>query len=111
MTFDGTMGVLMTFFGTAIEYAPLNGAPGNLQGIFDMQFRRLAADTRQPGIASVGPAVFVRLSDLPVDPVMGAPVDPTTDNPVITVDGIEYRVREVQKDGQGGAVLHLTKKA
>ncbi len=94
-------GILGSYF----EYAPLAGAPGNVRGIFDAEFRRL--DTTRPGVARIGPAVFVRLADLPV--VMGAPVDPVTDDPIITIQGEVYKVREVQKDGQGGAVLHLLK--
>ncbi len=98
-------GTILDRLGSYFEYAPRNGTPANVRGIFDAEFRR--ADATQPGVALVGPAVFVRLSDLPTDPVMGTPVDPVTDDPVVTVDGVAYRVREVQKDGQGGAVLHL----
>jgi hypothetical protein len=49
---------------------------------------------------SAGPAVFLTLSDLPSDP--GA--DPDA---VVTVDGVRYTTREVQKDGMGGVVLLL----
>jgi hypothetical protein len=41
----------------------------------------------------------LRLADLPSDP--------EDDSPTITVEGVEYSVREPQKDGQGGVLLLL----
>lgn len=89
--------------GDLIRYAPQVGDPVDVRGVFDAQFQHPLGlgGARPPGEVVVGPAVFVHLADLPVDP--------TTDTPVVTVGGVGYRVREVHKDGQGGALLHLLK--
>ncbi len=103
---------VLGILGELIEYAPLVGSPGNVRAVFDPQFKhQLGLGAARPaGEMVVGPAVFVRLVDLPLDPVMGVPVDPTTDTPVITIRGITYRLREVMKDGEGGVLLHLMEK-
>ena len=62
----------------------------------------MRAWTPSARVSSAGPAVFYRLSDLPVDP--------ETDDPVITVDGVGYEVIDVKKDGQGGVLLQLHKR-
>jgi hypothetical protein len=48
---------------------------------------------------SSGPTVFLRLEDLPSDP--------EDDDATITVSGVDYRITEPQKDGQGGVLLNL----
>ena len=83
--------------GGAVRYTPNAGAPVDVEGVFDANYVR--ADAGQAGVVTSGPAVFLRLADLPSDP--------ETDEPTITVGGTTYRVREPQKDGQGGVVLLL----
>ena len=92
-------GVVLAVMGDPIHYDPQVGAEKDIVGVFDSEFRR--ADSTQPGVAVVGPAVFVRLADL-------LPIDPARDDQ-LTAKGSTYRVREVQKGNQGGAVLHLQK--
>ena len=61
--------------GGAVRYAPTAGAPVDVEGIFDATFVR--ADAGQAGVVTSGPAVFLRLADLPSDP--------ETDDPAITI--------------------------
>ena len=88
---------ILAAFGVPVVYAPAVGAPVTVTGIFDAAWERL--DVSTTGITSVGPMVFVRLGDLPVDPEQ--------DTPAITIGGKGYAVKEVQRDGQGGAKLML----
>lgn len=87
--------------GVLVRYAPLPGGPTfvDLVGIFDAAHHR--PEVMGGLVTASVPAVFVILSDL------GA-FDPDTDpDPSVTVSGLTYRVREVRKDGQGGALLML----
>lgn len=77
--------------------SPINGDAVDVTGIFDAA--AVHQDVGQAGLVSQGPQVFLRLADLPVDP--------EDDDPTVVVAGNEYRVREVQKDGQGGVLLLL----
>lgn len=80
-----------------IRYAPKVGAAVEVRGVFNASYVQVSAG--QAGVVSSGPAVFFRLSDLPIDPA--------EDDPTITVAGVAYRVREPQADGQGGVLLLL----
>jgi hypothetical protein len=96
MTDRATLGQL----GGPVTYTPASGPSVEVSGIFDAAFVPVDAG----GVAVIGtsgPAVFVRLADLPTDP--------ETDNPVITVAGQDYTVREVHPDGTGVAVILLHK--
>ena len=55
-------------------------APVTVRGIFDAAYVRV--DAGEAGVSSSGPMVFYRLADLPVDP--------TADEPVITINGVAY---------------------
>lgn len=92
--------VALAVFGepVPVTYAPLVGVPVPVDGIFDEQYV-LAKGTAEAGVESVGPAVFLRLEDLPTDP--------ETDEPTLTIRGIDYRVVERRPDGLGGIVLAL----
>ena len=70
--------------GGPVRYAPSSGAPVDVSGIFDAAYVR--ADAGQAGVVSSGPAVFLRLSDLPTDP--------EEDEPTITVDGATFKVAD-----------------
>jgi hypothetical protein len=50
-------------------------------------------------VESIGPSVFLRLTDLPME------LD--HDEPVIGIEGANYRVVERSPDGAGGVLLHL----
>ena len=68
-----------------------------MQGIFDEAY--VLVDPQQPGLSSWGPAVFLRLEDLPSGQL--------DEDPRISVPGHVYRVREAKEDGQGGVLLLL----
>ena len=54
--------VVQSIMGDPIHYEPQDGVGTDVEGVFDSEYRR--ADSTQPGVAVVGPAVFVRLADL-----------------------------------------------
>lgn len=92
-----------------VTYAPEIGAPVSvtptgapLTGIFDEQYV-LAKGSAEAGVETLGPAVFFRIEDLPVDP--------EDDEPTITIRGLDYRVIERRPDGLGGIVLALRRTA
>lgn len=87
----------LDILGGPVRYAPRIGAPVDVTGVFDLAFVRVDAGTT--GVSSSGPAVFLRLADLPSDPGM--------DKPQITVEGVIYNVAKVEKDGLGGVLLRL----
>lgn len=81
--------------GTEVTYQPSVGAPVTVDGLFDENYTLF---TNEGEIR--GPAVFLRLEDLPVHP--------DDDDPVLTIGGTEYRVRGRQLDGLGGIHLVLS---
>lgn len=104
MAFDAQLGalddaVLGHLAGSeTIAYRPGSGFQVELRAIFEEAFQILAADDLR--VMSSGPAVFVRLEDLPSDP--------ETDREArVLVNGTVHRIARVQADGQGGAVLIL----
>lgn len=92
-------GVADLLGGTSATCTPEGGDPVEVTGNFDEAYQRL--DIGTPGVSTTTPSLFLVLSDLPSDP---AEVEYA-----IEVAGQEFRVREVQKDGQGGVRLLLHK--
>lgn len=90
---------VLQHLGGVVTYAPSAGDPVEVRGIFDAAFVR--TDAGRAGVMGSGPAVFLALADLPTDP--------EDDAPTITVNGTAYTVREADKDGAGGVLLHLTR--
>lgn len=92
--------VLATLGGVEVSYQPLVGDPVNVQGLFDDRFVLVERDN--DGVESVGPAVFLRLDDLPTNP--------DDDDPLLTIGSVVYKVRERLVDGLGGIrlLLHRT---
>lgn len=89
--------------GVAVHYAPENRAAVDVVGVFDENYR-LAEDGAEDGVERRVPAVFLRLADLPIHP--------DDDNPLITIAGTAYTVRERRTDGAaGGSVLLLLERA
>lgn len=85
--------------GGTVTYTPSVGAPVDVAGVFDAA--HVEVDPGQISMASsVGPAVFVRLADLPSD------VDSDT-GARITNAGVAYTIHTVKPDGLGGAHLLL----
>ena len=93
--------------GVAVTYEDEFGEVVEVQGIFDETYT--LADGGQAGVEQVTPAVFVLISDLPVPPDEDAEEVRTQiqDEPLVTIRGKKYRVRERQADGMGGVRLLL----
>lgn len=84
--------------GGSITYAPSVGVAVVVNGIFDASYVRV--DLGQIGVASVGPAAFLRLSDLPSDPEVDK-------GATLVVAGVTYTPHEVQPDSMGSVLLLL----
>lgn len=87
--------------GEPVTYQPAVGPAVTITGIFDLVYA-LAKGSPEAGVETLGPAVFLRLEDLPADL--------EDDEPVLTIRGVAYRVVEPMPDGgMGGIVLGLRK--
>lgn len=85
--------------GEPVTYDPVGTSPPVVvTGIFDEQYV-LAKGTAEAGVGVLGPAVFLRLADLPTNP--------EDDEPALTIRSVVYRVTERRPDGMGGIVLAL----
>jgi hypothetical protein len=84
--------------GGSVTYTSGVGSAVSVRGVFDALYEKV--DAGNTGVSSFGPAVFLRLSDLPSHPSDDASAR-------VTVAGIEYKVREAQPDGVGGVHLLL----
>jgi len=93
--------------GVAVTYEDEFGQVAEVMGLFDERYHR--AGGGEAGVEQVGPAVFLRIEDLPV------PLDADADEsatqirtePLVTIGGRKYVVRERQADGLGGVHLFL----
>lgn len=85
--------------GDAVVYRPAigNGDPVTVTGMFDANY--LLVERDETGVEQRGPAVFLRLEDLPTHP--------DEDDPTLTILGADYDVRERRPDGLGGILLLL----
>lgn len=83
--------------GGVVRYTSSGLSAVEVQGVFDSAYVKVEAG--QAGVSSTGPAVFLRLADLPSDP--------SDDEPTVEFAGVEYSVREAMPDGLGGVVLLL----
>lgn len=86
-----------------ITYTPASGPPVIVSGIFD-EIYQLAKGDPEAGVETLGPAVFLRLVSLPIDPEL--------DDPTIIISGAPtgdgtYRVTERRPAGLGAIVLAL----
>lgn len=81
-----------------ITYQPATGSPVVVSGIYDAQYV-LAQGTEEAGVEVTAPAVFLRLASLPTDPEV--------DNPLLTIEGLAYRVAERRAAGLGSILLVL----
>ena len=85
--------------GQPVTYAPEVGSPVSITGIFDSVFVLVRGGDVPAGVEALGPAVFLRLEDIPSDPEL--------DDPTLTINGTDYVVIERVPDGIGGIVLAL----
>lgn len=80
--------------GVEVIYQPLLGQPVTVTGMFDESY--ILTD-------QLDQALFLRLEDLPVHP--------DDDDPLITIDGRQFKIRLRQPDGLGGIRLVLMEAA
>lgn len=85
--------------GEVVTYAPSVGSSVPVTGIFDANYV-LANGDAHAGVETLGPAIFLRLTDLPVDPRDDEGVR-------LTIRGTVYRATERRPDSMGGIVLAL----
>jgi len=83
-------------FGREVLYLPEAGGQAAIRAVF--QPAREAEDA-SPGVYAV---LFVRLADLPAVPVRGDEVE---------IEGVRYKVFDIETDAEGGSVLRLRKTA
>lgn len=84
--------------GVEVIYQPGIGAPVTVTGIFDTPYVLSQGDV-QAGVGTSEIKVFLRIGDLPTDP--------ETDEPILFIGGVAYRVVERDADDFGGITLHL----
>lgn len=82
----------------AVVYEPYLAPAVEVQGLFDANY--VLVEGGAVGVESTGPAVWLRLEDLPSDPR-------EDENVKVTIGGTRYTVRERKADGMGGILLVL----
>jgi hypothetical protein len=83
-------------FGREVTYLPEAGGAAAIRAVF--QAAREAEDA-SPGVYAL---LFIRLADLPAAPARGDEVE---------IDGVRYKVFDIESDPEGAAVLRLRKTA
>lgn len=94
-------GPVRELLGETVTYAGSSGGPVEVRGVFTEDHQKV--DAGRAGVSSSGPAVFLRLEDLPSNPAEDG------DSVRVTVGAVTYSVREAQPDGLGGVLLLLHK--
>lgn len=81
-----------------VEFRTGYGVYQTVQAIFEAKHQSVSLG--EMGISAFAPSLFVRLSDLPSDPR-------DDDGCSFIVNGRHYSPRDVQRDGQGFALIKL----
>jgi hypothetical protein len=89
---SGLNAAVVQTFGREVVYLPEAGGAATVRAVF--QPAREVEDAA-PGVYAV---IFVRLSDLPAAPVRGDEVE---------IEGVRYKVFDIEADAEGAAVLRL----
>ena len=95
--FAGVLSCTTKTLGEPFLYLPASGGSFELYGVFDEKFLGIDPDTEER-ISSSDPHLGVKLSQFEVEPRQGDQVE---------IEGQRYFVKEVQRDGQGGAEIML----
>jgi len=88
----------------SVEVTYVSSTPGGtfpVAGIFDDNYVLSSTGDSLAGVETVGPAVFILLADLPIDPEL--------DDPTLTIRGVTYRVTARPPAGMGSVLLILRK--
>ena len=90
-----------SFFGEKdkVKYRPQSGGTFTIRGIFDESWQEIDVDT-QVTLSSTQPNIGIKLNELAKKPLIGD---------LLTVRFIDFKVVDVNEDGQGGATLFLHK--
>jgi hypothetical protein len=86
--------------GVPVIYQPAAGPAVPVTGIFDDPYL-LTQGNAEAGVETRAPTVFLQLADLPTDPM--------TDDPILTIGDVDYRVFARRPAGLGSIVLDLRK--
>jgi hypothetical protein len=98
--FDATVNAAaMAAFGQAATYAPKDSDAFALNGDFRSSHSEVTVSEGAP-VSTTVPVMFVRLADFP------AGISPAQ-NDTLMVNGVEYRVADIEPDAIGGAKLLL----
>jgi hypothetical protein len=92
--------VVRSLTGGPVTYTPGVGGPVVVNGIFDAIYNKVEVGIA--GVSSCGPAVFLRLVDLPTNPADDLAA-------LVTVDGTDYTIHESLLDGMGTVICRLHK--
>jgi hypothetical protein len=85
---------VVSTFGREVFYLPEAGGQAAVRAVFQPVRE---ADDASPGVYAV---LFVRLAGLPAAPVRGDEVE---------IEGVRYKVFDIEADAEGAAVLRLRK--
>jgi hypothetical protein len=93
-------------FGVPVVYTPsmetrmeLGGTPIALEGVFDEKWENVTLmGTNGMDAVVPHPVVEIRVFDLGIDPMA---------EDEVAINGLSYRILDVQLDGKGMAMLHL----
>ena len=97
---DGLLSIAVPTFGQRVEYRPKNSnGRFTLTAVFDSEFTQIDPIT-EVKVSANRPRIGLKLRDIPGYPEQGDRV---------RIEGIDFKVNEIQEDGQGGVVLWLTK--
>ena len=88
----GLNGTVLGSFGREVAYLPQTGGQTAIRGIFE---NTREAQENVPGVYAV---LFVRLADFAQQPIRGDEV---------LVDGVTYKVFDIEADTSGAVVLRL----
>ena len=89
------------FFGQPFTHRPASGPDQAFAGVWSDAYMTADPDTGVQ-VMSSEPNVGVRLADFAVAPVKNAII-------IKNATGVQYRIRAVEPDGEGGALLVLEK--
>jgi hypothetical protein len=95
----GLLNVALPCLGESVCYRPRRGGSHTINAVFDEKALSLDPDTEEI-ISSNDPRIGIKLSDLPFLPQEKDRVD---------IGKVQFEVKEVREDGQGGADIFLFK--
>ena len=93
----GLLGAATRCLGEPVVYVAQGYPSVTIQAVYDSLFQEIDGSTGAV-VVSEKPSIGVRDEDLPAAPSQGD---------TLTVFGVEFKVIEVQSDGQGGSKLLL----